>query len=350
MFYDGLSDRNARILRDALNISIKQSRPNPYRFGFLNWFQMWFEPHLWYIKSQDPEKSIYFPHLSMKAWSDGQLKREYGYCLIHQPEDYYKRHPERSQQGGGEIMNLKRIYQYNVNGVRYRTKIVHLIATDTNDEFVGHIYLMSPIEHNTTHRCVHVMISKNDPHVADLSDVNTRYTCSDEYVHDWVQGDPPQAGGVYVRLMLRFLERHARELDIQTVELTDNAFYQCVENCVFRIHLEQSRQLEGEYPYYVQFGFMPKYLSAYQKLVHNRTVIGKLMTRDYPRLLILCHAHFTREQVRYVRRNQGQLLSDTLRYLSRVDCKSYSYIYQNVFEDLHLSQLEENEMIYVYRI
>ena len=57
--------------------------------------------------------------------------------------------------------------------------------------------------------------------------------------------------------MIQFLKRYASQLGITHIEVTDSSLFHCPTNHHFSIPLEMSRQLEGQYPYYVQFGLNP---------------------------------------------------------------------------------------------
>ena len=76
-------------------------------------------------------------------------------------------------------------------------------------------------------------------------------------------------GSTYIYIMLDFLTRNQQALGLTTVELTDNSHFRCSEDRSRSLQLGFSRQLEGEKPYYMQFGFVPKYRSAIHKLQRN---------------------------------------------------------------------------------
>ena len=80
-----------------------------------------------------------------------------------------------------------------------------------------------------------------------------------------------------MEIMTEFLIEHRRELGITQIELTDNSRYRCPDHRQSSIILEKSRQLEGEDPYYMQFGYYPKYLGSRNKLVDNKHRMSRLM-------------------------------------------------------------------------
>ena len=151
--------------------------------------------------------------------------------------------------------------------------------------------------------------------------------------------------------MLHFLREYASQLGIDTVEIIDNDYYIRQMSHAKTFHLEKSCQLGGKYPYYMQFGFKPKLLSAYRKLIRNRRRMSKMTPRDYLGLLDFCQLYrFAPEDVDYVKQHLDDPLSKVIQYISRVNCKDYLYMYQIMFEELALSPLDEDQLIYVYHI
>ena len=140
---------------------------------------------------------------------------------------------------------------------------------------------MSPLEQNTNNHYVWVMILRDNPKVADLSDVNKYYQCTD-------RGNPINAGGLYVKLMIRFLKDNKDQFGIDQIEVTDLSQYHCPQKWYASLRLELSRQLEGRYPYYVQFGFQPKTKKNFKILMENRRIMSQLLTGDHEYLYQMC--------------------------------------------------------------
>ena len=151
-----------------------------------------------------------------------------------------------------------------------------------------------------------------------------------------------------MRIMIDFLKTHQQDLEIQLIELDDNSHHRCHENPSDSIGLELSRQLEGDQPYYTQFGFQPKERSARQKLLHNHQRMSQIKTVQYPILLDLCRTHgFKPDLLDYIHRHRTDPMIKTLKYLSRHDCSKYSEIYRVLFRNFGLEQLGGNETIYI---
>jgi hypothetical protein len=101
-----------------------------------------------------------------------------------------------------------KIFHYRHDDKEYNIKVSYLIGTDQDGEIIGDIYLLSPLEYNENNHCIQVIILRNNPHIDDMSDVTTRYTCADS-------GNPPRAGNVYTRIMLRFLMKKCNSIGHQ---------------------------------------------------------------------------------------------------------------------------------------
>jgi hypothetical protein len=175
---------------------------------------------------------------------------------------------------------------------------------------------------------------KDDPQTAILDDLVLAYNCTDQ------SKTPPKIGWVYVHMMTHFLVTNRERLGIKRIELTDNAHYHCPNNRQFSIHLELSRQLEGDDPYYVQFGYRPKYRSSARRLEKNKRIMSQIMTKDYEDLSDLYRRYrYDEEVTRYIQEHQEQPLSKTLRYIGRKDCVFYHRNYEQMFETCGLKGL-----------
>lgn len=253
----------------------------------------------------------------------------------------YLRNPPLEQSGGGRDT----IYTYVYDGRPYRVKIRDIEFTDDpdQDQSLGEIYLMSPLDNRVKRRCIFGRILREDPKVVELVDLVSAFNCTDQLK------TPPKIGRVYVQMMTQFLIENHKRLGINRIEFTDNAHYRCQQNRSYGLHLEQSRQLVGEDPYYIQFGYVPKYKSSRQKLLKNQQIMLHLLTKDDNRLLSLCYdVDCDPRIVEYIKNHQDQLMIETLRYISRTDCVLFVRIYTILFERYGLKELENP--IYVMNI
>ena len=346
--------RNVNVFRTILGIG--KIKDIQIRGGFEWWFQSWIDPHLEYMDIHVDVKDVnithmkkieglvrhVFPHLPESCWCREMSNCVQHYCHLDFPENYRHRHPDQS------IVNVPvKRYRYQYQGHTYHIKITHLIGTDDHDHIITHLYLLSPkvcLSIKGFH-CILVMTHGDSPHVADSADVNTFHAFGRPQI-------PSYTSGIEIKIMLQYLTDHIDQLGIRTIEINDNNHYIWHENHAKSLHLEKSRQLEGMFPYYMQFGFMPKFLSAYQKIVSNRQRLSKMTARDhYHTTTIFCHVPlFTLKEVQYVETHLDQPISRIFRYLSRANRTSYSHMYQAMFEIIELSQLNGDELIYVYHI
>lgn len=233
------------------------------------------------------------------------------------------------QRGGGDYL-----YTTTHEGQEYHVKIRDLILSDEYNQNHEEIYIMSPLNGNVTRRCVFAKILKEDPHTAILDDLILAHNCTD------LSKTPPKLGWVYVNMMTHFLVTNHERLGIKRIELTDNAHYHCPNNRHLSIHLEKSRQLEGDDPYYVQFGYRPKYSSTVRRLEKNKRIMSQIMTKDDKDLGDLCRIHKCDvDVIRYIQSHQDQPLSKTLRYISRKTCVVYDSIYGQFFKNCGLREL-----------
>lgn len=189
-------------------------------------------------------------------------------------------------------------------------------------------------------RCIWVTIDRDSPTVADISDVNTSHICTDK-------GNPPKSGGIYVRLMVKFIKQNAKQLGVKTITLTDYSSHYCLGKRNFSIQLEVSRQLEGKYPYYVQFGFKPLLSQNTVILKRNRQIMRSFTTSE--RLIDFCHGYKNFPNIiDYIINHKDQPLTETLMHIGKMDCVFFSGICRALFRELGLEELEEP--IYVMKI
>ena len=235
------------------------------------------------------------------------------------------------QHGGG---TKDHIYTLEHNGKPYHIRIRTVMLANRHGDYRGFIYLMSPRDDDVDHRCLLAKILTSDPHTVELSDLTLNYNCTDQQrIHSKI-------GSIYVQLMTQFLIENHQKLDVTRIELTDNAYYRCPLNRRRSIHLELSRQLEGKEPYYVQFGYRPKYALSARKLVRNKEIMSQIMTREDRGLNALCSVYDCRPEItQYIRIHMDQPLSQTLESISRMDCILYSQIYEKLFENCGLKEL-----------
>lgn len=260
------------------------------------------------------------------------------FCRIFMPAFYappydigesylYESH---QQSGGGDY-----IYTEQYGSQTYHVRIRYLEIINDQEDEIGKLYLMSPTDDENKHRCVYARINRNKPKVVDLHDLILTYNCTD--LHE----TPPKIGYIYVQIMTQFLIIHHEELGINKIELFDNARYRCPENRQLSVHLEKSRQLEGKYPYYMQFGYKPKYKSSMTKLLSNRKKMKNILTRDYKDLEDLCRINKCDQTVMtYIQTHQEQSMSKTLEYIGHYDCLAYIRIYEILFMNCGLKELE----------
>jgi len=283
------------------------------------WYRSVIEQHLWYVR--DP--TLRFIHRPPYLWDKKLLSKQPMMCYL-----------TIGDQTGGT--RGRRFYQYRYAGKKFHVKITYLTASDSKGDVLADIFLMSPTEYNTSKHCVWVSILRDNPTVADISDVNNYYQCTDHI------NQPPQVGRVYVRLMLKFLKTYASDFGINTVELADTSSYRCPDNRNISIPLEMSRQMEGCYPYYIQFGFRPKSRKNLAILKQNRQIMSTILTCDGNQIFNFFREIGCSQKISdYIASHQAQLMSETLKYISRTDCVFYGKICHILFEKFGLKELEK---------
>lgn len=242
--------------------------------------------------------------------------------------DYYIYDPFE-QTGGGDYL-----YERNDGQHTYHIRIRYLDLVNEKGENLGVLYLMSPSDNDTRHRCVYARITREKPKTVELQDLILAYNCTD------LHPTPPKIGRIYVEVITHFLIEHHVELGINRIELVDNAHYRCPRNRQSSIQLEKSRQLEGEYPYYMQFGYQPKDKSSRDQLVRNRQIMSRITTEENYGLIDLCRVHgCSTDVLAYILSHPKQLLTKTLKHISRIDCVLYAEIYRQLFKNIGLKEL-----------
>ena len=311
----------------------------PQRRAIEKWYLANISDHLWYYR--DPE--VHFINKPPYMWDQYTQSKNPNQCRLSMSEQFgsFEEHTKSnlSQIGGARG---QRFYQYRDGENIYRVKIVYLSVTDSRDGILGEAYLMSPLEYKTKRRCVLVMIIRDNPKVADLSDVNTYFPCTD-------RGKPPHAGGLYVNVMTQFLRSNKEQFGIDRIEVTDLSQSHCPQKWYASFYLEMSRQLEGRYPYYVQFGFQPKTRRNLRILNENHQIMSQLLTGNHNYFYRICRdSGCSPEVVDYIASHMDQPMTKTIRYLSRMDCVFFSEVCRTLFKRFGLTSLDEP--IYVLRI
>lgn len=324
---------NTEVLRGVFNNGIE-------RRIIEKWYETDLRTHLWYINQSTGRMWLHTPP---SKWDKETHRMSPDVCVLHLEEEIPKSLTHSNmvvtEQHGGKKGD--QLYHYHYQGVDYCTKISYLTGTDANGDFIAEFYLMSPLNTNNVKHCVWVTIDRQSPTVADVSDVNKQYQCSDPT-------NPPIAGRIYIYMMLNFLTDHKDQLGIQYVELSDVSSYPCPEVPNVSVVLEQSRQLEGKYPYYVQFGFRPKLRENIQILKTNRQTMLHLCTSDVMTEDFLMEYGCPRKIKEYIDTHQEHSLMDTVKYISRINCSYYGWICSKLFKQAGLKELDEP--IYVKRL
>jgi hypothetical protein len=255
----------------------------------------------------------------------------------------YLKFPERpilgSQFGGfGEDMKREYRYQHKIGGITCTSKITCLYATDENDEELAQFYLLSPQRKINDLNCAFAKIEKNKATVVDMVSFSNKYSCTDH-------GDPPKAGRIYVTMMLQFLAEHKEQLGIKRFELGDDSKHHCRENHLSFIPLEIGRQLAGNFPYYMQFGFRPKYKKNMKILERNRQIMSSIITHQIDLVKLFGAIEIPEDIVTYFETHKEQPLTRTMLYINQTNCVFYSSICDGMFNYLKLTRLEHPEYV-----
>jgi hypothetical protein len=264
----------------------------------------------------------------LTKWYENDLK-----IFLRNGRDVYSIHRIDSQIGGKIIGQNDVPYSYQFGESEYRVKIRQLQLQDEKDKTIGILYLMAPEEENVVTHCVKVKITQDRPNVAQIDDLTKAIKCNNLGLHDKV-------GRAFFIIMLDYLKTHNEQLKINTVELNDNSHFLCDEARSHRIRLELSRQLEGDDPYYMQFDFKPQRPSSTKRLKENRIIMSRMLTGHGYGLFDLCITHhFSGDILKYIISHPDQLMSKTLKYISRKDCANYYHVYETMFSNMGLKEL-----------
>ena len=231
---------------------------------------------------------------------------------------------------------LDYIYTRSDGHQEYHLRIRYITLRDRSDQYLGHIYLISSVDDDSEYHCVYGRINVERPKVVELLDLILAYNCTDYH------STPHKIGRIYVSVMTQFLIEHHQRLGINRIELVDDAHYRCPKRSDDVLQLEKTRQLEGEDPYYMQFGYRPQFRRMADKLVYNKHVMSQILTKDILCLIPLCQAHRCQPDIlQYVKDHQEQPLSQTMKYIGRFECVMYARIYRQMFDNCGLKELEQ---------
>jgi hypothetical protein len=252
-------------------------------------------------------------------------------------QDFYYLSIITNQIGGTDTL-----HEYQVNSQNYQVKIRYLEIHDRHNDLLGKILLMSPTNEDIIKNCMVVKLPRNRPDIAEICDLTKAFNCTNLTNHE-------KMGGIFLQIMLDYLTENKNLLKIHTAELDDNSFHLCELDPTHRIKLEKSRQLEGDDPFYMKFGFIPRYKSVVKKLQYNKNIMSQISTEDDFGLYNMCLSHgLSREIIDYIMNHQNQPLSKTLKYISRKDCVEYSRIYEILFKNIGLKEIDQT--VYIKRL
>ncbi len=238
------------------------------------------------------------------------------------------------EQTGGGTQDY--IYTRSEGHQEYHLRIRYFEVRDQSDQNLGSIYLISPIDDDSKHYCVYGRITQERPNVVELRDLVLAFNCTDYH------STPHKIGKIYVEVMTQFLIEHHRSLGITQIELVDNAHYRCPKKLDLILQLEKTRQLEGKDPYYMQFGYQPKFRRTANKLAYNKHVMSQILTKDVLELARLCQDHDCQPEIfQYIQDHPEQSMSQTMKYIGRYDCVVYSEIHRQMFKNCGLKELEQ---------
>ena len=244
--------------------------------------------------------------------------------LLHDP------HTTEDQIGGSD-----HIYAHVYEGREYQVRIRDIAITDEHEDCRGKIFLMSPLDDHVNHYCLYAKIERSDPTTVELMDLILNHNCTNQ------PKTPPKIGRIYVHLMTQFIIEHHQELGVNRISLDDNAIYRCPLDRHMTLHLERTRQLEGDDPYYVQFGYTPQNEKSSRILLRNKRIMSHILTKDDKDLMSLCETLKGNPIInRYIQQHQNDPMSKTLKFISRTDCLFFSQIYRTLFEKYGLKELD----------
>lgn len=276
-----------------------------------------------------------------------------------------------------------------ISGINYQILIRKFDLIEEDGNTVSEIHIMTPqvkleINGNVSksksirlNKCIVVKIFKGH-NVAEIYDVVGDKNCTD-------QPDlPEKAGRIYLSVIIDYLKRHKDIYQIQSIELSDTSTKKITGFLPLfspiKINLEKSRQLEGQYPYYMDLNFQPKKQSARIKLSQNHDKMRIMKTSElnidllYRKFLhlkkeklkivekmlengkfkneedYLSHQTFAVQRydrvLNYIRNNPDELMVHTNIYIRMNYQTVYHEIHQDLFDSCGLKVLIDDENVY----
>jgi len=254
------------------------------------------------------------------------------------------------RQVGGDPVNIE------YRGQSYWVNITHLVAFD---KVLRHTYetitLMHVKKSKFADRCALIRVQRGNP-TAEIAHISRHSPCftTDRQGTELFDTVKNQAkyGDLLMHAIISYCREKKDELKITRLQLSDESAYMCGRN---EIQLEPARQLMGEYPYYMKFGFTPVDLSALDVLERNRRIVGQI-SADYPlaNLLTIIKTSIDENDhdidmnglVNMVIRNSDLPLTGMMRMIFNWNCLAFYYIYDLVFRALRMTKLEDEQKEY----
>ena len=252
----------------------------------------------------------------------------------------------RLQVGGAPV-------SIEFKGKTYWVNITHLVAYD---EVQQHTYetitLMHVKKSKFSDRCAIIRVQRGSP-VAEIAHISSHRPCftTDQQGTELFDAVKSQAkyGDLLMYAVISYCRDKKAELGIDRLQLSDKSDYVCNGN---EIHLEQVRQLMGQYPYYMKFGFTPVDRTALDVLERNRLIVGPI-SAGYPlaNLLTIIKSNVDTDidlktLLQNVETDLDLPLTAVMRKIFNWNCLAFYYIYEAVFRALRMTKLEDEQAEY----
>lgn len=244
-------------------------------------------------------------------------------------------------QHGGSIIDV----QYK--GQTYYVNVQHLVTEDDLGNIIENIKFMHIKDTNPSHRCAFIQVNKKE-RVALVMHITKDFPCFTKDRQGRQRFDDVKEqirhGDLLMETVISYCRNNKDSFGIDRLQLSDVSAYVCGRQ---EIMLEKARQLMGDDPYYMKFGFQSIESEANEILEHNRKIMVDLLAGD-PRvkLITIINANVNENEVEIhqlldlVENNLDQSLIRVMKMIFRWSCLSFYYIYDAVFRAVGLIELE----------
>ena len=247
-------------------------------------------------------------------------------------------HVTREQNGGGQFIEISTKFgDYIVNIHQIEGEIV---SVDGHKYPNMEIYFMSLVKESRATDCIWLTV---DPEEQTGYGIRGR---DEDTPFSIYEGE--DQGAILLENMIKFARFNAKRFHIARLELDDIARRSCNKRGDTSFMISESNMLQGRYPYYMKYGFVPVSKSAKKIIDTNISKINDaaINSRDLISSLEMDSDTIDESFRKFLSENDGKMATTVANKLMTTNCVTYSMYYKRLYEYYGLRSLRGEDSIY----